>query len=170
LDDRREEEYRADMMESNLRYNNAFDTVLSHTPAMEIADFWHLFGEEDGGGMVEVDADIDLGVGFRSASVGAEQGIDLGAGTRLSNDPGDPFAEFYGGKRKGSAFGNTSNPMVGNPMFKDEMVDPCQDIDLGAGTRLSNDPGSLFGGEHKVTTFEFANPMRHRQSDEEAYL
>ena len=105
MDDRREEEYRADMMESNLRYDNAFDTVLSHTPAMEIAEFWHLFGEEDGGGMAGVDTEpIDLGVSFRSASVGADQGIDLGEGTRLSEAaPAMPF--------------NVSNPMH-NPMHK----------------------------------------------------
>ena len=85
-------------MESNLRYNNAFDTVLSHTPAMEITEFWHLFGEEDGGGMAGVDTDTDLGVSFRSASVGADQGIDLGEGTRLSEAaPAMPF--------------NVSNPM-----------------------------------------------------------
>ena len=53
------------MFESNLRYDNAFDTVLSHTPAMEIAEFWHLFGEEDGGGMAGVDTEIDLGEGTR---------------------------------------------------------------------------------------------------------
>jgi hypothetical protein len=53
------------MMESNLRYDNAFDTVLSHTPAIEITEFWNLFGE-------------DL--------------IDLGEGTRLSEAaPAMPF-------------------------------------------------------------------------------
>jgi hypothetical protein len=77
LDDRREEEYRADMMESNLRYDNAFDTVLSHTPAMEIAEFWHLFGEEDGGGMVEVDADIDLGEGTRLSEAAPAMPFDV---------------------------------------------------------------------------------------------
>jgi hypothetical protein len=89
LDDRREEEYRADLVESNLRYDNAFDTVLSHTPAMEIAEFWHLFGEEDDGGMVEVDAEIDLG-----------------EGTRLSLSDDAPAMPF-----------NVSNPMH-NPMHK----------------------------------------------------
>ena len=70
------------MFESNLRYDNAFDTVLSHTPAMEITEFWHLFGEEDGGVMVGVDTEH----------------IDLGEGTRLSEAaPAMPF--------------NVSNPM-----------------------------------------------------------
>ena len=112
MDDRREEEYRADMFESNLRYDNAFDTVLSHTPAMEITEFWHLFGEEDGGVMVGVDTDIGLGVSFRSASVGADQGIDLGEGTRLSEAaPAMPF--------------DVSNPMhnpMHNPKHKPRVV------------------------------------------------
>ena len=103
MDARREEEYRADLVESNLRYDNAFDTVLSHTPAMEIAEFWRLFDsytisdsithyhtrEEDGGGMVEVDAEIDLG-----------------EGTRLSLSDDAPAMPF-----------NVSNPMH-NPMHK----------------------------------------------------
>ena len=102
------------MFESNLRYDNAFDTVLSHTPAMEITEFWHLFGEEDGGGMAGVDTEpIDLGVSFRSASVGADQGIDLGEGTRLSEAaPAMPF--------------DVSNPMhnpMHNPMPKPRVVD-----------------------------------------------
>ena len=89
MDARREEEYRADLVESNLRYDNAFDTVLSHTPAIEIVEFWHLFGEGDGGGMVEVDAEIDLG-----------------EGTRLSLSDDAPAMPF-----------NVSNPMH-NPMHK----------------------------------------------------
>ena len=43
---------------------------------------------------------------------GPDPGIDLGAGTRFAEGPGDHF----GGKRKGSTFGDT-NPMKGNPMF-----------------------------------------------------
>jgi hypothetical protein len=78
LDDRREEEYRADMMESNRRYDNAFDTVLSHTPAVEIAEFWHLFGEEHGdGGIVGVDADIDLGEGTRLSEAAPAMPFDV---------------------------------------------------------------------------------------------
>jgi hypothetical protein len=80
------------MMESNLRYDNAFDTVLSHTPAMEITEFWHLFGEEDGGVMVGVDTEH----------------IYLGEGTRLSEAA--PVMSF-----------KASNPMR-NPMHKPQRV------------------------------------------------
>ena len=64
-------------MESNLRYDNAFDTVLSHTPAMEITEFWHLFGEEDGGVMVGVDTEIDLGEGTRLSEAAPAMPFDV---------------------------------------------------------------------------------------------
>ena len=55
------------MMESNLRYDNAFDTVLSHTPAIEITEFWNLFGEEH----------IDLGEGTRLSEAAPAMSFDV---------------------------------------------------------------------------------------------
>jgi hypothetical protein len=84
LDDRREEEYRADMMESNLRYDNAFDTVLSHTPAMEITEFWSLFGEEH----------IDLGEGTRLSE--AAPAIPFGVSNPMHNSMRNPMHKPQG--------------------------------------------------------------------------
>jgi hypothetical protein len=43
LTEEREREYQADLKESNRRYRNAFDAVLSHTPKYELDEFWLFF-------------------------------------------------------------------------------------------------------------------------------
>ena len=108
MDDRREEEYRADMMESNLRYDNAFDTVLSHTPAMEITEFWHLFGEEDGGVMVGVDTEIDLGEGTRLSEAAPAMPFDV------SNPMHNPMHNPMPKPRVVDAHSMVESPATGN--------------------------------------------------------
>jgi hypothetical protein len=99
-------------MESNLRYDNAFDTVLSHTPAMEIAEFWHLFGEEDGGGMAGVDTEhIDLGEGTRLSEAAPAMPFDF------SNPMHNPLRKPQGDVGAGSmvespATGNTGDDKI----------------------------------------------------------
>jgi hypothetical protein len=98
-------------MESNLRYDNAFDTVLSHTPAMEIAEFWRLFGEADGG-------DQERFTMTNRLCMFAE--IDLGEGTRLSLSDDAPATPF-----------EHSNPM-NNPMHKQLQGDVDVDSMVGS--------------------------------------
>jgi hypothetical protein len=45
LSPEQEEEYRADLAESNRRYSYAFDIVQSHTSVAEKREFWSLFGK-----------------------------------------------------------------------------------------------------------------------------
>ena len=41
------EEYEADLQESNRRYDQAFNAVLSHTSKVELESFWGSFGSPD---------------------------------------------------------------------------------------------------------------------------
>jgi hypothetical protein len=164
-----------DRNESNRRYNEAFKVVLSHTSALELQEFWKLFAIKPSDGYrteTGMHGSEDLGECFGGKRKGStfgdanltstnpmyndraapqnddSQGIDLGAGTRLS------------GERKCSAFGHT-NPMSSNSMFDDRLAqrnDADQGIDLGAGTYLSEDPGDRFGC--KGSAFKDTNPMK----------
>ena len=42
-------EFEQDRKESNRRYDEAFNIVLSHTPDIELREFWQLFPEVEGG-------------------------------------------------------------------------------------------------------------------------
>ena len=54
-------EFERDRVESNRRYTHAFDVVLSHTPAVELLEFWKLFTSSARASM-----HIDLGEGTTS--------------------------------------------------------------------------------------------------------
>jgi hypothetical protein len=169
LDDRRKEEYRADMMESNLRYDNAFDTVLSHTPAIEITEFWHLFGEEhDDGGMVGVDADIDLGEGTRLSEAAPAMPFDV------SNPMHNPMHIMHQKNGDIGADSMVESPATGNTgdvgIFPLETT-AANDVQHNNSMHSHAQPELDFPSEMAVDTTDvkYDNPMFARENTHSAH-
>ena len=158
------------MLESNRRYDLAFSNVLAHTTDAELEAFWKPFAEEDStGANFSRDIFFEHSRAAQAAAAAKTAAEEYDVVTKTENpmvaNPPTGGAVLHAGNTAGHDAaggdgGNKKKSFLHAPRVSET-------IDLGAGTRLSEDAHSLFGASttsatsatRKASKFEGTNPM-----------